>query len=162
MKTPPSNGPITDATPSSPAPSAEDLPSLSHKLTNRPDEPLIDRPLRQRNDVHHNHDRPGEDARIAQAGERPPDDEGHRAGRRPAQRGPQLEEPDGDEEDPFGRVERVDATEEQLRGALGEQVRAAVPPRVAEGLEVVGDAGDGGGDDGAVLCFQSAFHFPRV
>lgn len=51
----------------------------------------------------------------------------------------------------FRGVELVYAAGERVTAGAGQHVCAAVPADVVYGLELVGDFGDGGGNDGSVL-----------
>lgn len=104
----------------------------------------------QRDDVDDDDDCPTERPCASYAGYRSPNDEdgGVRSGT--ADRTADLEKGNGEEEDALGVVEGVDTAEEKLEPADREHVGRPIPAHVAEGVEVIGDGGDGGGDDGAV------------
>ena len=71
------------------------VPIRGTSPTDRADKPLIDRPLGQRDKIHHNDNRAGEDTGVAQAREGAADDKGNGAGRCAADGGAELEEADG-------------------------------------------------------------------
>ena len=105
----------------------------------------------QRRAVHEDDDGAGEETGRAQAGDGTADDEGVGGWGGAADGRADLEDHDGGQEDPFGVEEGVDAAEEELEGGHGQEVGRAVPAHVSKGVEVVGDLGDGGGNDGTVL-----------
>ncbi|KAG5302842.1 hypothetical protein I7I50_02726 [Histoplasma capsulatum G186AR] len=51
-----------------------------------------------------------------------------------ANRRANFKQDNGEDEDPFGRVEGVDLAEDELGGAVGDEVDAAVPADVFEGF----------------------------
>jgi hypothetical protein len=101
--------------------------------------------------MHNNNNRARKHACRSRAGDRSPDNKRRRIRRRAADQRADLEEQDRGHVDAFCGVEGVDLAEEEHEGAAGEEEGGAVPGDVGEGVEVVGDAGDGGCDDCAVL-----------
>ena len=126
---------------------------------NRSNKPLINWSFGERNDVHHNHNRPGENPRVSQPREGAPNDENGGTRRGAADGGSDFKETDGDQKDPFRVVERVESSEEELRGALSEQVGTPVPAGVNEGVEFIRDTRNGGRDDGTILHLRSVSVF---
>ena len=116
---------------------------------------MVQRPLPQRDRVHHHDDGAREDARGSQARDGASDDERIRVVGRAADSGPDFEDENGAQEDYFGGIEGVDFAEEELEGAIREEVGATVPADVGDGVEVVSDAGDGGCDYCLVLLSLS-------
>lgn len=108
-------------------------------------------PFLQRDTAGDDHDRTGKDAAGTQPGNRPPDDEGRRTRGGAAHGRADLEQDDGGQKHPLGGVEGVEAAIEQLERAAGQQVAAAVPADVVEGVKSVGDAGNRRGDDCSIL-----------
>lgn len=121
------------------------------------DETLVDGSFVERNNIHHNDDCSRKYARIPQARDGAPDDEGDRARRGTADSRPNLEETDRDQEDPFGVIEGVDPPKEQLRGTLGEQICTSVPASVAQRVKVIGDAGNSRSDNCPILTMFGQF-----
>lgn len=120
-----------------------DSPHPTHKAR-------IDRPLTQRDGVGQNRQRAGKDASRADARDRTPDDERDAIRRNAADQTAHLEHRDGREEGPLDAPEGVDLAEQELQGGAGEHVCRGVPADVVEAVELVGDARNGGGDDGVV------------
>lgn len=102
-------------------------------------------------EVHDDDDRSGKDARGATASYCATDDECNGIGSSATDCRPDFKDADGADEDPLGVVESVDPTHEELEGACGEHVGAGVPSNVVEGVEFIGNGGNSGCDDGAVL-----------
>ena len=114
------------------------------------DEPRVNSPFLQWHRIGTDDLRSREDARRAESSNRSPHDKGHRIRRGAANQGPEFEEEECGEEDPFDVEVAVEFAEEELEGAGGEEVGGTVPTDVVEGLELVGNARDSGGDDGVV------------
>ncbi len=108
----------------------------------------------QRNRVHRDCDRPGENASAADPSDGTSDDQGDRTGRSTADRGANLEHQDAGEEDGFDAVYYIQFPEEELEGTVGEEVGRAVPADVLHRMELVGDLGDGGRNYEPVLYFH--------
>ena len=64
--------------------------------------------------------------------------------------GNQVQTGRGRSENPLYVQVSVEFAEEELECAGGEKVGGTVPAHVVEGIELVSDAGDGGGDDHVV------------
>ena len=101
--------------------------------------------------MYHDNDRPIHDTSSTEASNGASDDESGRIGRRAADGRPELEDDDEGEKDLLGRIESVHSAEEQHETGGSKVVRTAVPACIAECMEMIGDIGYGGGDDGAVL-----------
>ena len=100
----------------------------------------------QRHRIHNRHNQTRHDPRRPKTRDGPADDECHGIRGGATDGRADLEEQDGAEEHAFDGPECVDLAEEELEGAVGEQVGGAVPADVGYGLEVVCDLGDGGCD----------------
>ena len=61
-----------------------------------------------------------------------------------------LENEQGHQKGPLQAEEAKTPAKRQLEGTFGEQIRRAVPAHILQRVELVRDARDGGGDDGAV------------
>lgn len=116
-----------------------------------PKPPGPNRPPSQRHRINNDNNRATINARTPQPRDRSSDNKYDRIGRRATYSRTDFEEDDGGDKDPFGGVVGIKLAEGELEGARGEHVGGAVPADVVEGVEIVGDAGDGGRDDGAVL-----------
>jgi hypothetical protein len=114
-------------------------------------ETLIYRPLAKRYDMYRQHDTAGENSRGAKTSDGTTDDESGRFLRDAADERTEFADGDAGEEDQFWGVEGVDSAVEELEGAACYHVCACVPSDVADGVEDIGDLGDGCGDDCAVL-----------
>lgn len=110
----------------------------------------VARPCLQRGRASQNDDGARIQARGAHACNGAAGDEGARVGCSRAYKTPQLEDGDGDQVHDPGGENGEQLAEQQLEGARGEEVGGGIPANVAEGMEVVSDPGDGGGDDGFV------------
>nr|POE94413.1 hypothetical protein CFP56_16653 [Quercus suber] len=115
-----------------------------------PDGSGVGRSLAQRHRVGDDEDGAAEDARAAQTRDGTADDQGIGVGRSSADCGTDLEDEDADQEDPLDGEVGIELAKGQLEGTGRQQIGTAVPAHVARGLELVGDARDGGGDDGVV------------
>ena len=113
-------------------------------------EPGINRPFLQWHRIGTDYLRSREDPRRAESSNRSPHDKGHRTRRGAANQRTEFEQGECGEEDPFDIEVAVEFAEEELEGAGGKEVGGTVPTHVVEGLELVGNARDGGGDDGVV------------
>jgi hypothetical protein len=133
----------------------------------RTNKPRVHWPLDQGHGVCDDNQSAREDPRAAHARDGPPDDQGDGVRRHPADETSQLEDGDGGEVDPFDGEVGVELAEEQLEGGRGQQVRRAIPADVwpatsaqarnetlggltRQAVELIGDVGDGGGDNGVV------------
>ena len=84
------------------------------------------------NEVHHDDDCSREDARGAGTSYCATNDEGSGIGSSPTYCGSDFKDADSPEEDPFGVVESVNSTHDELEGASSEHVSAGVPANVVE------------------------------
>lgn len=121
------------------------------------DQSHVRRALAQRDRDGDDQNGAAEDTRGADTRNRATDDERRRVGRNTADEGADLEDEQRGEIHPLDGVEGVEFAVDELRRARGEQVRAAVPPDVIQGLELIRDAGDSRRDDGVVLACGSAY-----
>ncbi len=104
----------------------------------------------ERHSVADDEDGAREDARGAEAGDGAAEDERRRVGGDAADERAELEDEKGGHVGPLDGVEGVDLAVDELEAARGQQVDGHEPANVVEGVELVGDAGDGGRDDGVV------------
>lgn len=93
----------------------------------------------------------GEDTSGTETSDGTAENETGRVGSGAADEGAELEEAKGDEEDALDAVEGVEFTVDEGECAGGEQVGGAVPADIVDGLEFIGNTGDGGSNDGVVL-----------
>lgn len=114
-------------------------------------QPSINRALPQWDRTREDDNSAGEYPRSAHARNSPSSDKNSRGGGNASDKGADLEDDDASQEHPFDGVHSVELAVHQLQSAHGEEVRTPVPGNVVERVELVGDAGDGGGEDGAVL-----------
>ena len=95
----------------------------------------------------------GHDTSRADSGDCSADDEGHRSRGRAANGRSSFEQEDGSQEDCLDAEEGIELAEEQLEGAVGEEVGTAIPANVGNRVEIISNAGDRRGDDQPVLVF---------
>ena len=105
----------------------------------------------KRHEVHYDDDCSREDARGTSTGYGATNNEGSGVGRSPTYCRSDFKEADGVKEDPLGVVKSVDTAHEELEAGPSEHIGAGVPSNVVKGVEIIGDCGYGGCDDGAVL-----------
>lgn len=110
--------------------------------------------LRERRDGYHDGDAAVLDAGRADAADGASPDECNRVGRDAIDETTEFEHANAEEKDPFDVVESVNLAHEELEGAGGHQVRRAVPADVPEGVEVVGEGGEGDANDGPVERYE--------
>lgn len=89
----------------------------------------------------------GEDPRTPHTSDGASDNESHRSRRERTNQGSNLEDGEGNEQDPFDVEHGVELSEEQLERAGCQEVGGAVPADVVEVVELICDARDGYGDD---------------
>ena len=106
--------------------------------------------LNQGNRVRDDDQSPAEQAGRPQTSNSPTDDQSHRVWRNATEKRADLEDKQGDQEDPFNAEEAVKLAKEQLEGAGREEVCGAVPAHILDRTELVGDARDCSGDDRVV------------
>ena len=91
------------------------------------------------------------DAPRAKTGDSAADYERLGCGGHAADQGAELEDEEGTKIDPLDVEEGVDLSVQQLEGAGGEEVGAAIPANIVQRVELVSYARDSGGYDGIVL-----------
>lgn len=99
------------------------------------------------NDGHHG---ASSDTSRASTGDGSANDEGYRVRGRTTDGGTNLKEQDAHKERPSQIVEAVDSAKHELERRRRNHVRRTIPADITQAVEVVGDLGDGGRDDGAV------------
>jgi hypothetical protein len=133
---------------------AEDGPAHRRKRIHRAKNPHDHRPSCRRHRERHNTRAPHREARAAEPRDGAPDDERGGAGRDAAEQAAEFEDEEGDEEGGLEGEEAVDLARGGLARAHGHEVGGGVPGDVVEAVEVVGDFGDGGADDGLCLLVR--------
>ena len=97
------------------------------------------------------HESPGRDAGTADPSNGSPQDQDHGTRRRAAYDRTHFEDEESDNKSPLYRQACVQFAEQQLEGAGGEEVGGSVPRGIIKRVEVGGDLGNGGSDDGPIL-----------
>lgn len=92
-----------------------------------------------------------EDSRRPHARDGSAEDESDGVWCRTTDSGADLEDDDSDDKYPFRREQCIDFAEDELGGAVGDEIDTSVPTDVVEGFEVVGDPWDGGCNDCSIL-----------
>lgn len=105
----------------------------------------------KRDDLGDDDRRAGKHGCRGQPGDGPTDDEDDGGRRCSTQGGANLKDEDRKHGDDLGAIELINATPQQLCRATAEEVASGIPSDVVEGVKMIGDDGNGGGDDGPVL-----------
>ena len=101
--------------------------------------------------MHDDNDCSGKDTSRPQASNGTTYNQGRRVWRGTAESRSDLKDSDGSQKDKFGVVEGVDSAEEKLERTAGKHVGTSVPADITQGVEIVGDLGNGGGKDSTIL-----------
>lgn len=127
--------------------STQKRPNDAGNATGATNKPRENSPFLKRHRISADNLCPRENPSRTESSNRSPNDKRHRTRCGAANEGTKFKQGEGGQKNPLYVDVSVEFAEEELECAGGEKVGGTVPAHVVEGVELVSDVGDGGGDD---------------